>query len=59
MGVSSDDLLEVSVNEGSIVEGLDDLLTSAADEETRSEWSKGEQRLYCVIDLVLLSKLSC
>ena len=41
VGVSSDDLLEVSVNEGSMVEELD--LTSAADEETRSEWSKGEQ----------------
>ena len=43
VGVSSDDLLEVSVNKGSMVEELDDLLTSEADLETRSEWSKGEQ----------------
>lgn len=40
VGVSDDDLLEVSVNEGNMVEELDDLLTSTADEDTRSEWSK-------------------
>jgi len=40
VGVSDGDLFEVSVNEGNMVEGLDDLLTAAADEETRSEWSK-------------------
>jgi len=40
VGVSDDDLLEVSVNEGNMVEELDDLLTSAANKETRSEWSK-------------------
>ena len=40
VGVSGDDLLEVSVSEGNMVEELDDLLTSAEDEQTRSEWSK-------------------
>ena len=40
VGVSDDDLLEVSVNEGNMVEELDDLLTSAADEETRTSGPK-------------------
>ena len=58
-GVSGDDLLEVSVNEGNVVEELDDLLTSAADKETRSQWSKVGQCLYHVIDPVLLSVVPC
>ena len=40
VGDSGDHLLEESVDEGNTVEELDDLLTSVADEETRSEWSK-------------------
>jgi len=40
VGVSDDDLLKVSVNDGNMVEELDDLLTSAADEETRTSGPK-------------------
>ena len=59
VGASGDNLLEVPVDEGNMVEELDDLLTSAAGKGTRSEWSKVGLWLYRVIDPALLSVVHC